>query len=215
MNEYLARLIAVLIGYSFGCIQFAYIFGKAIKHIDIRQYGSGNAGTTNVIRVMGLKWGLITLTCDILKAVAGVLVCALIFGYDQKYLLLWTGVGVVLGHNYPFYMQFKGGKGVAAMIGIFLAADFRMLLIAGIPSLFVLYFSRYMSLASLTYMVLLVVCAICFYHGAPHGLEVILLTSGLAASTFWRHRANIKRLLNGTENRLGSGKKAGTQSKKE
>ena len=199
MNEYLARLIAVLIGYSFGCIQFAYIFGKAIKHIDIRQYGSGNAGTTNVIRVMGLKWGLITLTCDILKAVAGVLVCALIFGYDQKYLLLWTGVGVVLGHNYPFYMQFKGGKGVAAMIGIFLAADFRMLLIAGIPSLFVLYFSRYMSLASLTYMVLLVVCAICFYHGAPHGLEVILLTSGLAASTFWRHRANIKRLLNGTK----------------
>jgi len=203
MSVILERLIPLLIGYAFGCISFAYIFGHVVGHIDIRNYGSGNAGTTNVIRVLGKKWGFLTLALDILKAACAVWVTALIYGYGMKHLLLWAGIGVILGHNFPFYMNFKGGKGIAASIGIFLAADIRMMLIAGIPALIILYIWRYMSLASLTYMLLLFVTAIFFYHGAPNGLEVILLVLLISLSGFIRHRANIRRLLEGTESKLG------------
>lgn len=197
------RVLCVVIGYAFGCLQFAYILGKLLRGIDIRQYGSGNSGTTNAIRVLGTKIGITTLVLDILKAVAALVVIALVWGYDQKQLLLWGGIGVVLGHNYPFYMQFKGGKGVAATIGIFLAADIRLLLIAGIPALILLAVTKYMSLASLTYMFLLVITTAVFYLKTPHGIEILLLAAALALSGFWRHRSNIKRLLHGQEVKMG------------
>lgn len=201
--EVLTRLACVAIGYAFGCIQFAYIFGKARNGIDIRDYGSGNSGTTNAIRVLGFKWGMATLICDVAKAALAVTVAGLIFGFSQKQLMLWSGVGVVIGHNHPFYMQFKGGKGVAAMIGIYLVTDLRMTLIAAVPALILLAVFRYMSLGSITGMAMLIVLSIVFYHGAPHGLEVILLTVVLAGSVIIRHRGNIKRLINGTERKLG------------
>ena len=197
------RLLCIGLGYVFGCLQFAYILGKVLKGIDIRQYGSGNAGTTNAIRVLGTKIGIATLVLDILKAVAALVIIALIWGYDQKHRLLWGGIGVVLGHNYPFYMQFRGGKGVAATIGIFLAADIRLLLIAGIPALVLLAITKYMSVASLTYMLLLVITTAFFYLGQPHGVEVLILAAVLALSGFWRHRGNIKRLLHGQEVKMG------------
>lgn len=203
MNDYLIRLICVLIGYFFGCIQFSYILGKLEKKIDIRDYGSGNAGYTNALRVMGNRIGFWTLTGDILKAVIALGIIALIWGYDAKWLMLWGGAGVVLGHNHPFYMQFKGGKGVAAMIGIYLITDLRMLLIAGIPALVLLYLTKYMSLASITYMVLLIVTSVVFYLKAPFGLEVIVITAVLCLTTIIRHRGNIQRLIAGTERKMG------------
>ena len=209
------RLLCVLIGYAFGCLQFAYILGKLLKGIDIRQYGSGNAGTTNAIRVLGTKIGITTLVLDILKAVAALVIIALLWGYDQKQLMLWGGIGVVLGHNYPFYMQFKGGKGVAATIGIFLAADIRLLVLAGVPALILLKVTKYMSVASLTYMLLLVVTSIIFYIGTPIGLEVVILVAVLAISGFWRHRGNIKRLIHGEEVKMGQKVKIDQEEKKE
>jgi len=203
MNDYLVRLLCVLIGYVFGCLQFSYILGKIRRKIDIRDYGSGNAGTTNALRVMGNRIGFWTLTGDILKAVAALGIIALIWGYGSKELMLWGGVGVVLGHNHPFYMQFKGGKGVAAMIGIYLITDLRMLIIAGVPALILLYFTKYMSLASITYMVLLIVTSVVFYLKAPFGLEVIAITAALCITTIVRHRGNIKRLIAGTERKIG------------
>ena len=110
---------------------------------------------------------------------------------------------MILGHNYPFYMQFRGGKGVAATIGIMLAADPRILLFAGIPALLILYLSKYMSLASLTYMILILLFAVVFYYDQPHGIEVILLTLIMSISGFYRHRANIQRLLEGKESKIG------------
>ena len=208
------RFLCIMIGYAFGCLQFSYILGKLLKGIDIRQYGSGNAGTTNAIRVLGTKIGIATLVLDILKAVAALLVIAAIWGYDQKYLMLWGGIGAVLGHNYPFYMQFKGGKGVAATIGIFLASDIRLLLIAGIPALILLAVTKYMSLASLTYMLLLVITTAFFYLGTPNGVEVFILTVILAMSGFWRHRGNIKRLLRGEEVKMGQKVKVDQNQKK-
>lgn len=209
------RILCVLIGYGFGCLQFAYILGHLLKGIDIRKYGSGNSGTTNAIRVLGTKIGITTLVLDIIKAVVALVIIALIWGYDQKQLLLWGGIGVVLGHNYPFYMQFKGGKGVAATIGIFLAADIRLLVLAGVPALILLATTKYMSLASLTYMLLLVVMAAIFYIGTPIGIEVFALVVILSISGFWRHRANIKRLLRGEEVKMGQKVKIDQDKKKE
>lgn len=209
------RILCVLIGYGFGCLQFAYILGHLLKGIDIRKYGSGNSGTTNAIRVLGTKIGITTLVLDIIKAVVALVIIALIWGYNQKQLLLWGGIGVVLGHNYPFYMQFKGGKGVAATIGIFLTADIRLLVLAGVPALILLATTKYMSLASLTYMLLLVVMAAIFYIGTPIGIEVLALVVILSISGFWRHRANIKRLLRGEEVKMGQKVKIDQDKKKE
>lgn len=208
------RILCVLIGYGFGCLQFAYILGKILKGVDIRKYGSGNAGTTNAIRVLGTKIGITTLVLDIVKAVAALVVIALLWGYDQKQLLLWGGIGVVLGHNYPFYMQFKGGKGVAATIGIFLATDIRLLVLAGVPALIILATTKYMSLASLSYMLLLVVVSAIFYIGTPIGLEVMVLVIALSISGFWRHRGNIKRLIRGEEVKMGQKVKIEQEDKK-
>ncbi len=215
MNEYLLRLICVLIGYVFGCVQFSYILGKIERRIDIRDYGSGNAGTTNALRVLGRRIGFFTLAGDILKAVVALLIIALIWGFDQKWLMVWGGAGVVLGHNHPFYMQFKGGKGVAAMIGIYLTMDLRMLIIAGVPALILLYFTKYMSLASITYMVLLIVTSVIFYWNVPFGLEVIAITAILCITTIIRHRGNIKRLINGTERKVGQKEAAKTDASEE
>ncbi len=208
------RILCVLIGYGFGCLQFAYILGHLLKGIDIRKYGSGNAGTTNAIRVLGTKIGITTLVLDIIKAVAALVIIAILWGYDQKQLLLWGGIGVVLGHNYPFYMQFKGGKGVAATIGIFLAADIRLLVLAGVPALIILGTTKYMSLASLSYMLLLVVVSAIFYIGTPIGWEVMALVIVLSVSGFWRHRGNIKRLIRGEEVKMGQKVKIEQEDKK-
>lgn len=119
-----ARIIALLIGYGFGLFQTGYLYGKS-KGIDIRKQGSGNAGTTNSLRVLGWKAGIITFAGDLLKAVFAVLLVKLIFhgtyGADTKVLELYAGFGTVLGHNFPCYLQFRGGKGIACTTGVILA----------------------------------------------------------------------------------------------
>lgn len=197
------RLLCVVIGYVFGCIQNAYLIGRWKYKIDIREHGSGNAGATNVMRVMGTKVGILTLALDALKGVAAVAAAALLFGYDAKHMLLWAGIGAILGHNFPFYLKFRGGKGVATTLGVFFAVDIRILVIAGIPSLILLYAKRYMSLASLTYMFLMTVVTAVLYIGKPQGLEVLLLTCVFSGASFWRHRANIIRLKKHEEAKIG------------
>ena len=180
------RILCIIIGYALGCIQTAYIIGKLYKKIDIRDYGSGNAGATNAMRVLGMRIGVLTLAVDALKAILAVVVTALIFGYDNKYLLLYAGIGVVLGHNYPFYMKFKGGKGVAATLGIVAAVDFRLLLLAGIPALLLLLTLKYMSVASLTFVLLLPIVTAIFYLKGPHGVEMVFQTLFFTVSAFWQ-----------------------------
>ena len=128
------RIICLAVGYLFGLFQTGYFIGL-IKHRDIRNYGSGNSGTTNAIRVLGRKAGAIVFVGDLLKAL---LVCLLIkYVYiefklctDSLVLMLYGGLGVVLGHNFPFYLHFKGGKGIASSWGLALAIDWRMALVA-------------------------------------------------------------------------------------
>lgn len=115
------RLVCLLIGYIFGCFQTSYIYGK-LHGIDIRQYGSGNAGTTNSLRVLGKKAGAIVLFCDILKTGLAMTVVRLLFKEqygDILYLLaIYAAAGAILGHNFPFYLGFKGGKGIACTAGL-------------------------------------------------------------------------------------------------
>ena len=113
------RILCLIIGYGFGLIQAGYLIGR-IYNIDIRQKGSGNSGTTNAMRVLGVKAGLATFFIDALKCVVAILLVRLIWGGEEVFMLLavYTGLGVTLGHNFPFYMNYKGGKGIAAMSGL-------------------------------------------------------------------------------------------------
>ncbi len=197
------RLWCILLGYAFGCIQTSYIVGKLTRKIDIRDYGSGNSGATNAIRVLGTKVGLACMAGDILKGILAMVTVSLIFGYDQKHLLLFTGVGAVLGHNFPFYMGFRGGKGVAVTIGIMACMDWRIFLIAGVPSLILLALLGFMSMASLTFVTIFPICTAIFYLSEPHGLEITLLSLFFTVMIYWRHKDNIKRLLAGTERKVG------------
>ena len=118
------RLVCVLIGYVFGLFQTSYLYGR-MKGIDIREHGSGNAGTTNTLRVLGTRAGLIVLAGDILKCILAIVISGLIFDQshpDEIYLLkLYAAAGAILGHNFPFYLKFKGGKGIAATAGLILS----------------------------------------------------------------------------------------------
>ncbi len=199
-------LIGILVGYLIGCLQTSYIVGKVTKNIDIRDYGSGNAGATNAIRVFGRKTGMFCLIIDALKGVAAILI-ARYFLDGTTLILLITGFGVILGHNYPFYMNFKGGKGIAASLGIFIAIDYRVFFLAGIPSLILLAATKYMSLASLSYSLLLILFMGIFYYNQPQGMLIILVTAAYTALAFWRHRENLKRLASGTERKIGKKEK--------
>lgn len=209
------RLICVAIGYLFGLLQTGYFYGK-IKHIDIRQHGSGNAGTTNALRTLGWKAGAITFLGDCLKCVAAVAVVRMIYGTTHEnisLLAMYAGTGAVLGHNFPFYLKFKGGKGIAATSGLILATNPLMMLIAAVIFILIVAVTRYVSLGSLVLVTLFVIEVVVygqmggFSLTQPELYEMYAITIGLMLMAFYRHRANIKRLLNGTENKLGSDKK--------
>jgi glycerol-3-phosphate acyltransferase PlsY len=147
------RVISLLIGYVFGLFQTSYFYGKS-KGIDIRKTGSGNAGTTNALRTLGLKAGLITMGCDIGKCILAVIVTWLIFRGSHPdtvpLIKIWTAAGVILGHDFPFYLKFKGGKGIAATAGMIISFGDLRLIAVGIVVFFGLFFlTHYVSVGSL------------------------------------------------------------------
>lgn len=194
-------LVCLIIGYGFGCFSTAYVIGK-INKIDIRNYGSGNAGTTNALRTLGWKAGFLTFLGDAIKAIIPVLLVRFLIQDDSygQLLPLYAGLGVVLGHNFPFWLNFKGGKGIAATGGVMFAFDWRLGLAAFIIFLFAVAITRYVSLGSLLISVLFPVWIIILYTGNLHMLIVSLV---FTISAFIKHRSNIKRLLSGTENKIG------------
>lgn len=202
------RLICLVIGYLFGLIQTGYIYGK-INNVDIRKHGSGNAGTTNALRTLGWKAGVITFVGDCLKCVLAVVVVRLIFADSSHVQLLafYAGLGAVLGHNFPFYLNFKGGKGIASTAGLILAVNPVMFLIVAVVFIGIVLVTQYVSLGSLVIMVLFVAQVVIYGQMGGFDLagmelyEFYAIAVVLAALAFWRHRANIKRLLNGTENK--------------
>lgn len=203
------RIICLLIGYVFGLFQTAYFYGKA-HGIDIRQHGSGNAGTTNTLRVLGTKAGLIVLAGDCLKCMAAIWVVKFLFGSSHPeivYLLkLYAAAGAILGHNYPFYLGFKGGKGIAATAGLILAFH-PYFIVMGVTVFFGIFFTtHYVSLGSLlVYAGLIIEMVVCGQMGLFAGMsqtqlyEMYALTFILAVMAYWKHRENIVRLLHGKE----------------
>ena len=204
------RLICLAVGYCFGLIQTSYIIGR-IKGIDIRKKGSGNAGTTNAIRTMGWKNGLLTMAIDVMKCIAAVLIMRYVFRDSDIRLLLglYTAAGVVLGHDFPFYLKFKGGKGIAATAGMIIAFGDIRLIIAGILCFFIpVLITRFVSLGSLclstSFLIgMIVVGQMGSYLMTQDRLtEMYILTAVLTALAYWLHRSNIKRLAAGKENKL-------------
>ncbi len=210
------RLVSVLIGYVFGLLQTGYLYGK-LHHIDIRKQGSGNAGTTNALRTMGWKAGAVTLIGDAFKCVFAVLLVRLIYGESHGDMLpllsMYAGMGAVLGHNYPFYMKFKGGKGLAATAGLILSTtNAWMVLICLAVFLGIVAGTKYVSAGSLVVVVLYLGEVIYLGQTGAYGIaqnylyEMYGIAAFLMVSAFFKHRANIKRLLSGTENKLSVGK---------
>jgi len=203
------RVLCLIIGYAFGLFQTAYIYGR-IKGIDIREHGSGNAGSTNALRTLGKKAGVIVLLTDILKSMLAIIICGMIFGQsnpEMLYLLkIYAAAGAILGHNFPFYLGFKGGKGIAATGGLVFAFH-PWFIPVGVALFFGNFFiTHYVSLGSLlvyigfmTQMVILGQTGFFIGMEAPHLYEMYLITFLLAVMAFWKHRENIKGLLNGTE----------------
>ena len=200
------RIPCLIIGYLLGCIQTAYLTGKIMSNIDIRKFGSGNAGTTNVIRQLGLKAGIFVFIIDILKAVLAFVICSRLFaftGASQLSLGLYAGLGAILGHNFPIFLQFKGGKGIACSLGIMFCVDWRAALIIYAVGAAVVAASRFISLGSIIMLALFPILTLLWGKGA----ESVILTFLLAALALYQHRGNIKRLLNGTERKFSVTKK--------
>lgn len=210
-----ARLIALGIGYVFGLFQTGYFYGKS-KGIDIRNEGSGNAGTTNSLRVLGWKAGLITFLGDLFKAIFAVLLIKVIYreSYPEaiQILELYAGFGAVLGHNFPFYLNFKGGKGIACTSGMILAVcpmAAPLCLLLFITSIAI---TRYVSLGSILVVTFYLIQVLVFgqlgylHLDALYLPEFYVISACFTIMGLWRHRANIGRLLKGTENKLGTKK---------
>lgn len=202
------RIVCLLIGYCFGIFQTAFIYGK-IHGIDIREKGSGNAGTTNALRVLGKKAGIIVFFGDALKAVFAMVLVHFLFreSYPDMTALLriYAGAGVVLGHNFPFYMGFKGGKGIAATGGISLGMAWQCLLAVAFTFFSIFFATHYVSLGSLCMYVVFVIALVVmgqmggFAMPQAYLTEMYVIAILLMIMAFVRHRGNIERLVHGNE----------------
>ena len=212
----MVRLLCLGIGYVFGLFQTGYIYGR-LHGIDIREYGSGNAGTTNTLRTLGRAAGAVTLLGDAFKCVFAVLLVRFLFreryGDILPLLSLYTAAGVILGHNFPFYLHFHGGKGIAATAGLILAASWQMTLLGLVTFGAALFLTHYVSLGSLLVYVGFVVELIVFGQSGMFGMtqahlnEMYAVGVALMLLAFWMHRENIRRLLHGEERKTYLSKK--------
>jgi acyl phosphate:glycerol-3-phosphate acyltransferase len=200
--------IAVL-SYLIGSIPWGYVFARS-KGIDIRQHGSGNIGAANVLRAMGKKWGYLVFLCDFLKGFLSVKLGSLI----AAYFMVDIGVGSVLaatacviGHDYPIWLRFKGGKGIATLAGVTLALFPPLVFVSfGVVWIAVFLIGRFTSLASISSVVALPIAVSLIAKTEADFPLLVGFSVAMAALAIWLHRSNIVRLLNGTENRFGKNK---------
>ncbi len=205
------RLMALVIGYFLGCFPTGYLVGKS-RGVDIRKHGSGNTGATNTLRTLGWGAAVLTFLGDCAKTILAIVLANVLFkrtGFDMTILELYVGHGAVMGHNFPFYFKFKGGKGIACTAGLAFT-----LFPGAVPvclTVFVLCIalSKYVSLGSIMMAILLVLQIFVFNAygilGVPETsvLEFDILVLILGVLAIFQHRSNIVRLFKGTENKLG------------
>ena len=205
-------IIMAIIAYCIGSINFSVIFSKKFAGFDVREKGSGNAGSTNMLRSVGKKAAAITLICDVLKGVVAIVISIILGNIikdaNKELLLQIAGVAVVLGHTFPVFFQFKGGKGVATSLGILLMSNWQIGLICLVFALVLMILTRMVSLGSCAAAILFPVLTLFIndhYTVLTEGKQgnvYLVYSIILAVIVLYNHRSNIKRILNGTENKL-------------
>lgn len=197
-HEDIMLILAFLAAYLIGSINSAIIVSKIMLHDDIRKYGSGNAGATNALRTLGKKGAIPVVIGDLLKAVIAILFAKLICS-DSSLAVYIAGIGVVLGHNFPIYFGFRGGKGILVSLVAILFADPKIGLIAAVSAILIMAITKYVSLGSISGAVIFLVFGLIFRFGDVYFCIFAVIISLLAII---RHKTNIQRLLNGTESKL-------------
>lgn len=199
-------IIVSIIAYLLGSISFSIIISKKMAGFDVRDKGSKNAGSTNVLRTVGKKAAIITLICDCLKGVIAILI-AYIAGniaknLDRALLIQLAGIFVVLGHTFPVFFKFKGGKGVATSLGVLLMVNWQIGLICLVFALILMALTRFVSLGSVAAAILFPVLTVFITNNYLVPGNYIIFGIILAILVIFNHRENVKRLLTGTENKL-------------
>ncbi len=199
-------IIVALIAYLLGSISFSVIFSKKMAGFDVREKGSGNAGSTNVLRTVGKKAAALTLICDCLKGVLAVLIAfvagKIVKNLDNSLLIQLAGVFVVLGHTFPIFFKFKGGKGVATSLGVLLMVNWQIGLICLVFALILMALTRFVSLGSVAAAILFPVLTIFIHTNYLVSGNYVVFGILLAVFVIFNHRENVKRLLEGKENKL-------------
>ena len=190
-------VLIAIISYFIGNISFAYILGKIVAKKDVRNFGSGNAGATNAIRAFGTKVGVMVFVGDVLKGVFAVLLGRYFAGQTGAYI---AGAFVIIGHNWPVHLNFKGGKGVATTIGVMVFVNFQLTVICVVIGVIIIIITRTVSLGSILGMAAAPLVAIIFIR--PLTIDLLLFTIFVAAMSIYRHKDNIKRLMKGNENKF-------------
>ena len=208
-------IIIAIIAYAIGSINFSVLISKKIAGFDVREKGSGNAGTTNMLRSVGKRAAAITLLCDILKGIVAILI-ALIAGkivknVDKAVLVQIAGILVVVGHTFPIFFEFKGGKGVATSLGVIMMINWKIGLICLVFAILLIYdkilllISRMVSMGSGGAAILFPVLTLFIntnFIVEANGMKYFVFSIILASIVIFNHRANIQRIANGTENKL-------------
>jgi len=196
-------IVISLVAYFIGSISFSVIFSRKFAGFDVRDKGSGNAGTTNVLRTVGKRVAALTLVCDILKGVIAIAI-AIIAGkiwseIDVQILKYLAGFFAILGHTFPIFFEFRGGKGVATALGVLITLNWKIGLICLIFALILIIFTKMVSLGSIMAAVLYPILTIFMGEANFWAVVVSLL---IALLVIFNHRENLKRLKNGTENKI-------------
>ena len=202
------NIIIAIIAYLIGSINFSVIISKKMAGFDVREKGSGNAGTTNMLRSVGKKGAAITLICDILKGVVAILI-AMFIGWafkveNQSLLVQIAGIAVVIGHTFPIFFEFKGGKGVATSLGILIMTNWQIGLICLVFGIVLIALTIMVSLGSCTAALLFPVLTLFISENyiVSQGSGYFVYSVILAIIVLFNHRSNIKRILSGTENKI-------------
>ena len=203
-------IVMAIIAYAIGSINFSVIISKKVAGFDVREKGSGNAGSTNMLRAVGKGAAAITLLCDILKGVVPAIIAVIIGKFtgdnvDANILVQVAGIAVVIGHTFPIFFQFKGGKGVATSLGVLLITNWQIGLICLVFALLIITLTKMVSLGSITAAVLFPVLTV-FMHSEHYisksETSYFIFSIILAVIVIFNHRSNLGRILNGTENKL-------------
>ena len=202
-------IIVAVLAYAIGSINFSVLISRKMAGFDVREKGSGNAGTTNVLRAVGLKAAIITLICDILKGIIAVLIAFWIGNIsqtaDKALLIQIAGILVVVGHTFPVFFEFRGGKGIATALGVLLITNWKIGLICLVFAVILIAITRMVSVGSMSAAVLFPVLTLFIgdnFIVTQAGIKYFIYSLILATFVIFNHRENIKRIMNGTENKI-------------